>query len=185
LAKFKGTVFLSTRIFTENTFGEAAVKKCLESLQSEEQRMLEGVTAVGWYPVEPVLKYHRALDSLYGNGDLELCVKVGEFSAVWSANTILKFFLRLKSPLWILEKHQSVWSRYHDSGRWEISRLGERAAMGKLLNFDVADEVFCARFRGWLQGAVRLTGGKGAKVEEIRCKARGASHCEFKISWEQ
>jgi hypothetical protein len=182
LAKFKGTVYLTTQLFTEKTFGQQAVVRCLESLQPEERRVLESITAVGWYPVEPILSFHRALESLYGTGDLTLCEKLGEFSAEWSVNTILKVFLKFKSPTWVLEKHNSVWTRYHDSGRWELTKI-DHGVIGKLVAFEVADELFCARLRGWLRAAIRLTGGKEVKTEETRCKSKGAAYCEFKSTW--
>lgn len=179
----KGTIYLAARLYTERTFGDAAVSRCLDELPPAERQVLDGITAVGWYPVEPFLNYLRALERLYGKGDLKLCEKVGEFSAEWSINTILKFFLRLKSPTWVIEKNQSTWNRFYDSGRWEVSKRQEGLVIGKLFDFDLADAVFCARFRGWLRRALQMTGAKEPKVEEIQCKARGSNHCEFRITW--
>jgi len=152
-------------------------------MSPNDRSILEAITAVGWYPVEPVLNFHRVFDNTYGNGDKTLCERMGQFSAEWSVNTIFKIIMKFKSPTWVLEKNQLVWRRFHDSGRWEISEIDKGVAIGKLLNFDVADEHFCARLRGWIRGIVSVTGGNDVKVEETKCKAKGASHCEFKMNW--
>lgn len=182
-ASFKGTVFESTRMFTEREFGPLAVDRVLASLSESDRAILSGVQAIGWYPVEPVLRYHRALDQIFGKGDLALCVRAGRFSAGWSLNTVLKVFLKFKSPNWLLERSTSVWNRYHDTGRWttDLERPGK--FVGTLHEFAVRDPAMCARLRGWLLGAIELTGGRSASVQEIQCACRSGDKCAFRIEW--
>src|SRR5262249_49328814 len=116
--------------------------------------------------------------------DLSICVQAGRFSAGWAMNTVLKMFLRLRSPTWLIERATSVWGRFHDTGRWEVVTPAVRRVQGSLRDFAVRDPAFCARLRGWLQGAVEMTGGKGVTVSEARCTCRGHDRCEFQISWE-
>lgn len=184
MAQFKGTVFVSTRMFTEERFGPEAVLKVLATLPAKDRESLEQTTTVGWYPVGPVLAFHHALDELYGRGDLSLCVDVGRFSAGWAVNTILKFLLRFRSPHWIVEKSGSLWSHYHDSGRWEFDPPEDKKLCGRLHDFAVNDPAFCARLRGWICGAVELTGGKNCQIAEIRCVSRGHGFHEYRGSWE-
>jgi hypothetical protein len=184
VAQFKGTVFVSTRMFTEDRFGPEAVLKVLAALPSKDRESLEQTTTVGWYPVGPVLAYHHALDELYGRGDLSLCVDVGRFSAGWAVNTILKWILRLRNPRWMVEKAGSVWTHYHDTGRWEFDSAEDNRVVGRLHDFAVNDLAFCARLRGWLGGVIELTGGKNAQVTEIRCSARGHGFHEYRGTWE-
>jgi hypothetical protein len=183
LAKFKGTVFESTRMFTERQFGAAGVEKVLAELSAEDRRVLASVQAIGWYPVEPVLRYHHALERVFGTGDFSLCTSAGRFSATWSMNTVLKVFLRFKSPTWLIDKATRVWDRYHDTGRWEVASPASHRLVGTLSNFAVKDVAFCARLRGWLQGAIEATGGQNSNIVETRCICRGNEHCMFTLSW--
>ena len=183
MAKFKGTVFESTRMFTERKFGAAGVAKVLEQLSDEDRRTLSSVQAIGWYPVEPVLRYHHALERTFGSGDFSLCTAAGKFSATWSMNTVLKVFVRFKSPTWLIDKATRVWSRYHDTGRWEVASPAQHRLVGTLSEFAVKDVAFCARLRGWLQGAVEATGGVNANIAETRCACRGNDNCMFVLSW--
>ncbi len=183
MAQFKGTVFESTRIFTEREFGKPGLERVLSSLSAADRSVLDHVQAITWCPVEPVLRYHHALDRLHGTGDLSLCFEAGRFSAGWSVNTVLKVFVRLRSPMWLVEKATRIWARYHDTGRWNVSTPGRNQIIGELFDFAVRDDAFCARLRGWLQGAVEMTGGVGVNVDETRCVGRGQDRCAFHISW--
>jgi V4R domain len=182
-ANFKGTVFESTRMFTERQFGADGVAKVLAQLSPEDRLILSNVQAIGWYPVEPVLRYHHALDRTFGKGDFALCTAAGKFSATWSMNTVLKVFLRFKSPTWLIDKATRVWGRYHDTGRWEVASPAPHRLVGTLSEYAVKDVAFCARLRGWLQGAVEATGGVNASITETRCACRGHESCVFLLSW--
>lgn len=171
-------------MFTEKRFGPEAVERVLASLSPHDRNVLREVTSIGWYPVEPVLAYHHALDRCFGSGKLELCVEAGHFSAGWALNTVLKLFLKFKTPHWLAEKSASVWNRYHNTGRWEYDPPQEKLLLARLHDFGVRDEAFCARLRGWLMGAIELTGGRNPKVVERTCGLRGARHHEFQSSWE-
>lgn len=172
-------------MFTEKEFGEGATLRVLEQLPLVDREILRNVQVLDWVPVEPVLQYHHALDRVFGTGDLSVCTAAGRFSAGWAINTVLKVFVRFKSPLWLVEKATSVWGRYHDSGRWEIDKQGNQRIAGRLIDFAVKDAAFCARLRGWLHGAVELTGGKHPLVTETRCRAQGHADCAFNISWQE
>jgi hypothetical protein len=183
-ARFKGTVFESTRMFTEREFGPTAVERVLAELSEADRAVLTSIQAIGWYPVGPVLRYHRSLDQAFGKGDLALCVRAGRFSAGWSLNTVLKVFLRFKSPTWLIDRATRVWDRYHDTGRWVVTAPSQNKFIGELHEFAVRDEGFCARLRGWLAGAVELTGGMNATVIETKCACRGQDRCVFTVTWD-
>jgi hypothetical protein len=185
MAQFKGTIFIATQMFATQEFGPQAVERILGELTKEDRELLAGISAVGWYPVEPILRFHHALERLHGNGSgkFEVCERLGEFSAEWAIKGILKIFVRFRSPQFLMEKNGTVWTRYHDTGRWEMDPEQPQRMSGKLKDFAVRDEAFCARLRGWVKGAVRMTGGRDPRVTEPRCRCRGDEYCEFAIEW--
>lgn len=184
MAQFKGTVFLATRSFTESRFGLEAVEQVLGTLPASDREVLRHVSPVAWCPIEPVLAYHYALDRMYGKDDLELCEEVGHFSAGWSMNSVLKFFVKFRNPHWLTDRAASVWNRYHDSGTWQYDPPQSKQMRGRLLDFKVCDPAFCTRLRGWLRGAIELTGGQSPQVTERVCATRGHAHHEFLCTWE-
>jgi hypothetical protein len=183
MAKFKGSVYESTRAFVQKEFGLEGVERVLSALPAVDRELLRTATAIEWMPIEPVLHFHHELERQFGAGDLSLCVRLGRFSAGWSMNTVLKMFLRLRSPRWLFDKGTSLWSRYHDTGRWEMDPPETLRMSGRLLAFEVKDPAFCARLRGWIAGAVELTGGTNVELSEPRCRCRGHDYCQFVTSW--
>ena len=184
MAKFKGSVYESTRAFVQQEFGPQGVEAILAALPAGDRQLLSSAMAIEWIPVEPVLHFHHELERQFGSGDLSLCVRAGQFSAGWSMNSVLKMFVRMRSPRWLMDKGASVWSRYHDTGRWQLDPEEELRISGKLVGFEVRDPHFCARLRGWLKGVVELTGGKGAETTEPRCRCRGHDHCSYLMTWQ-
>ena len=96
---------------------------------------------------------------------------------------MLKVFLRFRSPIWLVEKATSVWTRYHDTGRWTVTTPGPNRIIGELHDFAVRDDAFCARLRGWLHGAVEMTGGEHTRITELQCAGRGEGPCTFELAW--
>lgn len=185
MAQFKGTIFTATKLFTEDAFGCEAVERCMQELDASDRELLRGISAVGWYPVEPILHYHHALERVCGNGGgFAVCERLGAFSAEWAIKGILKIFVRFKTPHFLLQKNGTVWSRYHDTGRWEMGPEAPTRLTGRLHDFAVRDEAFCARLRGWVAGAVEMTGGREPRVSESSCRCHGADYCEFVVEWQ-
>ena len=183
MAQFKGTIYTSAQLFTESRFGADAVARVHAKLPAADRHVLTGITSIGWYPIEPVMAYHHKLDELFGNGNLNVCVELGKFSAEWALNTVLKFFIRFRTPSWLLERSGSLWSRYHDSGKWEVMASPNLQLSARLHDFQVRDPAFCARFRGWLHRAVELTGGRNPDVREPLCICKGERYCEYRARW--
>jgi predicted hydrocarbon binding protein len=130
------------------------------------------------------MAFHRAIDRLYGRGDLAMCREIGRFSADWQLNSFHKLVLRWKSPRWMVEKAGTMWRHYHDTGRWEIVEQPDRNVVtGRLYEFHFVDAAFCMREQGWFERAVELTGGRQPVVRELRCRARGDDACEYSGTW--
>ena len=183
MAQFKGTIYTSAQLFTEARFGPDAVQRVLAALPAADRELLTGITPMGWYPTEPVMAFHHKVDELFGKGDLAVCVELGKYSAEWALNTVLKFFIRFRTPSWLLERSGSLWGRYHDSGKWEVASSPDLQLSARLRDFQVRDPAFCARFRGWLHRAVELTGGREPDVRESLCVCKGERYCEYTARW--
>ncbi|HJZ85718.1 MAG TPA: hypothetical protein VKN99_11140 [Polyangia bacterium] len=180
----KGTLYVSVRMFTERQFGRDAVERCLAQLSRDDRDLLSSIVPVGWYPLEPILRFHRAVDKTFGRGDLALCRDVGRFSAEWQLNSFHKFLLRFKTPEWFFAKGISVWRQYHDTGRWEWAKQEPGHIVGRLFDFSVTDAAFCMREQGWFWRAAELTGGVHVVVDERRCRTRGDEFCEYEGRWQ-
>jgi predicted hydrocarbon binding protein len=184
MAQSKGTIYLSVEKFVIERWGEDALQECLREMPEEDRKVLHEVLAVGWYPLEPVILFHRIVDWKLGNGDLALVQEIGRYSAEWQLNAFHMLVLRFKTPKWLLNKAAQMWSRYHESGEWEVDEPEPQTIVGRLYGFEVADACFCTRETGWFERAVELTGGKNVQITEPRCRSRGDSHCEWRGTYD-
>lgn len=184
MAAFLGTVYGAALEFTKQRYGGEAPRRCLEMLDPEDRAVLDRIVPTGTYPAEPILRFHRAVDDIYGQGDLALCREIGRFAAQWSLSTFLKFTLRFRGPYWLFDKATAVWKGYYGSGRWELERVDPCGLRGRLYDCEVVDRAFCLRIQGFLRGASEMTGAKAVRIYEPHCRVRGAAHCEFRGEWE-
>src|SRR5579884_3851923 len=127
VGRSKGVLFTATRRFTEDRFGKDAVEACLCELDPHDQAILRDIEPIGWYPLEPVVHYMRALDRRFGKGDLGLCDEIGRYSAAWSLSSLHKLMLRFAPGEWLWVRGMRVWRQYHDTGRWESEKTGDRS----------------------------------------------------------
>jgi hypothetical protein len=171
------------KLHAERRFGREGVAACLADLSADDCELLESIVPVGWYPLEPALRFSRCVDQRFGSGDLALCREAGRFSAEWQLSSFHKMLLRLTSPGWMFERGLGVWQQYHDSGRWEILQPSTTELVGRLYDFAVVDRAFCVREHGWFERAIELTGGDQVVIEEPRCRAQGAECCEYVGRW--
>src|SRR4051794_25761671 len=85
----KGTNFVNVRAFAETRHvaggGWDAV---VASLSEDDGRILEGVVAIGWYPLALYARVIRALDQVHGTGDLQRVVALGRFEAERDLTTL-------------------------------------------------------------------------------------------------
>ena len=180
MPNFKGTVYISTRMFVEQKLEAGALDAILAEVPEPMREALAEVSPAGWCDTEPVLEFHRVLERLYGSPGGTLCIEAGHFSATWNMNTILKLFLRFKSPLWITNKAGSVWDRYHDTGAWTVVGEDDNRISAELRDFAVTEPLFFRRLTGWLQGMLEATGGKNPVVRHT--ERDGVRH--FDLRWE-
>ena len=151
-------------------------------MSASDQLVLAEVVAVGWYDLELYARLIRALDERYGKGDLALLDELGRFEAESDYRGIFRLFFRMASPAYMVEKTADYWRRFHDAGQWAIERRGATAVWGALTSWGV-DEALCRELVAYVKRAIELVGGKDVALEHPRCRARGATRCEYLMSW--
>ncbi|MBL8952598.1 MAG: DUF2378 family protein [Myxococcaceae bacterium] len=139
--------------------------------------------ATGWYPFETFVDLMQVADRICGAGDLELVSKLGHQAATANLSTVLRIFIRLGSPDYILGKASKVWNMYHDSGRAETESLGPRSIAFQVHDFAAPHEVLCVTLRGWVRAYLEATGCKAVVVRETKCRRHGGDRCRYEGQW--
>ncbi|MEW5849268.1 MAG: 4-vinyl reductase [Myxococcota bacterium] len=170
--------------------GESGVEQVLARLPVEDRRAIGngrarpgGMNPLTWIPFMLQVRLLRAIDAVYGDGDLVLLRRVGHFMA---KNDVLQVFaplFRRRDPSWIMVAATRMWRHYHDHGHWKIARE-PNGFLGVMEGHPESDEAFCTTLGGWIGGALELSGVSKVEVAHPVCDARGEEHCAFRVTWQ-
>ena len=180
----KGLSFRNLVSFTRARFGEEGWAQLEATLSESDRRTLAEMIPMGWYELELYARLVRQLVEVHGRGERTLVEDYGRYSAEHDLTTIHKLLMKAVNPGVIMEQSMKLWRRFQDTGTWRVER-GEHRATGMLLDWGCVDEALCRELVGYLEYLLTLGyGGKRARVEHPRCRARSAPACVFVCTWE-
>lgn len=179
----KGIICANARTFVEERFSPQHWSDLVKRLDPADAATLHGLVATAWYDVGVVMRLFRQMVADLGDGDDAFLESFARFQAERDLTVTYRLFFRLANPAFVLERAMSYWSRFHDGGRWVIERRSATSATGMLLDFDVADALFCRHLGAYIKRMFELVGADAVRVEQVWCRARGDGKCEFAVSW--
>jgi hypothetical protein len=192
MAKVRGATLLGTLAYVRESFGEEALRKVASGVSPAlREVMSEGSLVLhGWYECALLSELTREIDRVCGKGDLALAREAGRHGAFQDVNRFFKWMLRLTGPGMIFSRAASVWNNYHSAGRYVFEGAqGNRAAI-RIEDWDGADPVMCKRIEGWIERALEITLGTGARPhihEEVHLHTDGAvspqRFCRYVAEW--
>ena len=185
-ARVRGTALLANREFLTQTYGADAFDRLLKALPRQHAEALGVIPlAHDWFPADAMVASLLMGAKLFSPDDPNAFYEsVGAHGADYDLNFIHRFILKFTSPIWIMERGAKLWSEYHNSGRWTITR-GEKphSMVGTLADFAVVAAPMCKTVVGFVRRAGQLTGAKNMRVEHRRCRSAGAPVCVFEGEW--
>ena len=109
--------------------------------------------------------------------------RAGREAASDAVKGIYRFFALVLTPAALLGKGSQMWSTLYSRGQLKVEDQTGNSARIRLLDYP-AERVNCERITGWLERMAELTGVKVIRIEQTKCFARGASACEWELSWQ-
>jgi hypothetical protein len=184
MPRSRGTSLLNNRSWVEHRFGAEGWSRFLAAVSPDDQRTLSTALAVGWYDLGVELRMLDAIERTVCEGDRALLAEMGRYTADHDFGGVQRLFFRLANPAYVMEKAMAYWSRYYDTGRWEVRRV-PHGAEGTLVDFAASDERFCLTTRGYIGRMFELVGARDVRVEHPRCRGRGDAECLFQGRWRE
>jgi uncharacterized protein (TIGR02265 family) len=108
--------------------------------------------------------------------------RAGREAAGDAVKGIYRFFALVLTPPALLGKASHMWSSLYNRGEMRVDEQTETSARIRILNFP-SEAAGCARVTGWIERMAELTGAKTIKIEQTQCFAKGATCCEWRLSW--
>ena len=184
--KVKGTLLLARMRYLREQ-GAGAAERVLRHLTAADQSVLNGVLLPGtWYPADVLLRLEMTIAAVLAHGDRSrMFLDMGRMSAEANLGPrgLQRAFLREGAPQFLLERVPHLYASHHSNGTRTYEAAGPFSAVIRTFGGEAANAEDCLTAIGWLERAIELSGGKGARVVETRCQARGAECCEYRCEW--
>jgi len=181
VANIAGGSCLALRSYVDGAHGVGAFAKLLDGLAPADSDPLRGILLpVSWYPVRSFAAALHASARL--SGDPAFYERYGGYAAEFEIAAFQRVLLRFSTPAFFMDRAGRLWSRFHDSGAWEVHGSGNRLR-GTLRDFALVDPRYCRVLGAWIKRAGEMTGSRG-DVAHPECRSRGGAAEVFDGWWE-
>ncbi len=183
----KGTLVIA-RMKYLRAQGQDASERVLRRLSQADQQVLRGMLLPSsWYAADLLMRFEMTIAAVLAQGDRRaLFIDMGQFSADTNLGTngTQRPYLREGDPHFLLRNVPRMYAAQHSAGTRTYEQSGAHGAVIRTLDDGgEADADDCLTAVGWLRRAIELSGGRSVSVDETRCRAKGASCCEFVCAW--
>ena len=181
----KGTAVASLPIYVEAKFGKEGLQRWLDSLSESAQKLYStSILASKWYPLkETFVEPTKKICDVFFNGDLRGARECGRYSAELGLKGVLKIFVKMGSPAFLVSRASTVLPSYYNPCKMETVSSDKTSALIRITEFPQIDKVVEARIIGWIEMALEIHGCKGVRVVTTASLTKGDKYSEFKVSW--
>lgn len=183
MQQVKGSVLRSRLAFVEEHFGAEGLSRLLAGLSEEDQKALQMILTVKWYPFDLGKRLDNAIVQVLGGGRPEFFERLGVASADKNLTTLHHGFLTEGKPHAFLARAPAIYAMYYETGRREYQQTGESQGVLTTHDAETFSTADCLTVVGWYRRALELCGVKDVVVVEEECRARGGAVCRYKVSW--
>ena len=185
MLKIKGSMLLDRLAFLRSKGDENAYESVLGSLADEDRKVLEGhLLPSSWYPCAQLDALVAAIDQHLGRGDLALAYDMGYFAGRAQLHGVYDSMIRRGNPEYLLRRAPSAWSIFCSSGRLLVTEQRSEETIFRILELRPPSRALCDGVAGWFHYSFEASGARDVRLEHLACAARGAEHCEMRLTWQ-
>jgi hypothetical protein len=181
----KGAAIESITKFVRTNFNNK-YESWINSLSGESQQIMkEQILSNSWYPLESaMIEPLKKICDLFYDGNVKGAWESGRFAADIALKGILKFFVRIGNPRYMITRSNGIISSYYKSGDIKIIELKQNTVAIYISNFDEMNQLIENRIAGWLQRALEINGCSNILVNIQQSITQENDICEMIVSWE-
>jgi uncharacterized protein (TIGR02265 family) len=124
-----------------------------------------------------------AIVNVLGRGKAEVFEAIGAQSASENLHTVHRPFLSPGNPQKFLEKADSIYKYYYDTGHRTYEPAGDREGVLTTHGAETYSAVDCLTVIGWYKEALKMCGAATVEMREEECRATGGTCCRYRIRW--
>lgn len=169
--KVRGSVVLGYLNFIKRTWGSDGLEECTDSIGLPMKHFEE----IQWYNIDILKKIHQWIADEKG----EKYIKRGGNYTVKDLG-VLSYIVKFVNIKALLKKAPKSYEDAYNFGSVEID-IKDKKAIIKMEDVSF-DEYACSGWLGAFEGMLEMTHTWG-EVKEVQCQYKGASYCEFEMTW--
>jgi hypothetical protein len=180
IAMTRGVVFRGV----SGVLGVGSATSWMHAIERDDSRLADALSLrtspTDWLPAD---RFHDLLAALGSSGhDPQAFAR--ELGSHVAGQSLLRFHpsgAEGLSPDATIGVVGALWRRYHSWGELSAAQGEEHGA--RVLYRGPREQAICAFIEGWLEQALAMSGGLGARVVHTRCASLGDEVCEFAARW--
>ena len=186
VARIKGSVLITRLNLLRKHGGADRLQQVLQRLTAADRKVLDGVILpISWYPLELNLRLDAAMADVLSPSDrTRAFIDMGRASAEENLLGPHHVFIRKGDPHFLLSHAPEIYRLYYAVGTRSYEKTAERRGVLRTVGAENVTTEDCLTIIGWYQRAIEMSGGRNARVDHVKCRARGHGHCEYHCSWE-
>lgn len=181
--QIRGTVLKARLAYAEELGGKDGLARVLAALPPEDQKTCRMILSISWYPFVLGTRLDQAIVSVLGGGNPQFFETLGEASATNNLASAHRAYLTKGDAHAFLSKAPQIYRMYYEVGRREYERTGDHEAVLTTYDAETFSVPDCSTVVGWHRKALELCQVTGVRVVEEECRATGAAHCRYRITW--
>jgi uncharacterized protein (TIGR02265 family) len=179
----KGTPVRSLQRFIDAELTSEQRDAVLSALPPDFAARMRGpILATETIPVHILNRMTEAAAKAKGEPVDAFARRAGREGASDAVKGIYRFIAMVLTPAALISRASQMWSALYNRGQMRVENQTDHSVTIKLLDFP-SEPAGCARITGWLERMGELTGAKNVRVQQTKCFAKRAPHCEWSIEW--
>lgn len=181
----KGTAVASIPKFIEEKFGKEGFTKWLDSLSNEAKDVYsQPILPSKWYSLNEIMvEPTRKINNLFYNSTMKGAWEAGRFSASYGLTGILKIFVKMGTPGFIISRATSILPTYYQPSELKVVESVNNRTVVQISKFPELSDVIENRIGGWIERALEIQGCKSVSVKISKSVTKGDKFCEYTITW--
>ncbi len=181
----KGTAVASIPKFIEERFGIDGLNNWLNSISPNAKEVYgKNILASKWYPLnEFFVEPTRQICRLFYAGNNKGAWEAGRYSASYGLTGILKIFVRMGTPSFIISRATSILPSYYQPSELKVVETSSSGCTLQITKFPEISDIVENRIGGWIERALEIQGCKLVSVRITKSASINAGICEYSIKW--
>jgi len=185
MVEIKGTAVSDTIKGIKKRFGDQTYKNIVDQLKGETRTLFERslILASNWYSLDAFAQFLEMFLKVAVQGNEQELIKRSEVVIERQLSGIYKWFVKLGSPEFVLNRISAVHRTYFQGVSIEVNLPSPGRAILKYTGFAKQHRLIGPIIIGFYRKALEISGAKEVKAEFISLIEDDRGYCELLLSW--